>query len=186
MYLRNPMLILILLAPLIASAHNFEEKQRLLPVGIADKGELILDNNELSYKNWNTAQLPGKVRVLQHIAGRSSAKEQNAPLIEAIKAANLPHDQYQTTTIINVDDAIIGSGIFVKNSIEDSKKQFPWSQFIVDDQGVAAKAWKLIPAGSAIVVLGKDGRIQFAKDGALSPQEIQQVMSLLHDLLNKP
>ena len=186
MNLRNALLMLILLVPFTASAHNFEEKQRVLPVGIADKGELILDNDKVSYKNWNTAQLPGKVRVVQHIAGRSSAKEQNAPLIEAIKAANLPHDRYQTTTIINVDDAIIGTGIFVKNSIEDSKKQFPWSQFIVDDQGTAAKAWQLTPAGSAIVVLDKDGRIQFAKDGALSPEEIQQVMSLLHDLLNKP
>lgn len=186
MNLRSSLLILALLAPFITSAHNFEVNQRLVPVGIADKGELILDNNELSYKNWNTAQLPGKVRVVQHIAGRSSAKEQNAPLIEAIKAANLPHDQYQTTTIINVDDAIIGSGIFVKNSIEDSKKQFPWSQFIVDNQGVTAKAWQLIPAGSAIVVLDKEGRIQFAKDGVLTQQEIQQVTDLLHNLLNKP
>ncbi len=186
MKLRNSLLAMILLTPLVTSAHNFEANQRLLPVGIADKGELILDNNEVSYKNWNTAQLPGKVRVVQHIAGRSSAKEQNAPLIEAIKAANLPHEQYQTTTIINVDDAIIGSGIFVKNSIEESKKQFPWSQFIVDDQGVTAKAWQLIPAGSAIVVLDKEGRIQFAKDGALTQQEVQQVTDLLHNLLNKP
>lgn len=186
MNLRSALLMLTLLVPFITSAHNFEEKQRLLPVAITDKGELILDNNEASYKNWNTAQLPGKVRVVQHIAGRSSAKEQNAPLIEAIKAANLPHDQYQTTTIINVDDAIIGSGLFVKNSIKDSKKQFPWSQFIVDDQGAAAKAWQLTPASSAIVVLDKNGRIQFAKDGALSPQEIQQVINLLHNLLNKP
>ena len=185
MNLRNAMLILVLLSPFISSAHNFEDGQRLPPVGITDKGELILNNNEVNYKNWNTAQLPEKVRVLQHIAGRSSAKEQNAPLIEAIKAANLPHDQYQTTTIINVDDAIIGSGIFVKNSIEDSKKQFPWSQFIVDEQGVAAKTWQLAPAGSAIVVLDKNGRIQFAKDGALNPQEVQQVMDLLHNLLNK-
>lgn len=186
MNLRNALLILSLVIPTMTSAHNFEDKQRVLPLGIADKGELILDNNELSFKNWNTAQLPGKVRVVQHIAGRSSAKEQNAPLIEAIKAANLPHDQYQTTTIINVDDAIIGSGIFVKNSIEESKKQFPWSQFIVDEQGIAAKTWQLTPAGSAIVVLDQNGRIQFAKDGALSSQEIQQVMDLLHNLLNKP
>lgn len=186
MNLRSSLLMLILLAPFITSAHNFAEKQRLLPVGIADKGELILNNNEAHYKNWNTAQLPGKVRVVQHIAGRSSAKEQNAPLIEVIKAANLPHDQYQTTTIINVDDAIIGTDIFVKNSIENSKKQFPWSQFIVDDQGIAAKAWLLAPASSAIVVLDKDGRIQFAKDGVLSSQEIQQVMNLLHNSLSKP
>lgn len=185
MNLRHSLLLFTLLIPLVTSAHNFDIGQRITPIGIADKGELLIHNEKIDYKNWNTAQLPGKVRVLQHIAGRTSAKEQNAPLIEALKAANLPHDRYQTTTIINVDDAIFGSGVFVKNSIENSKKEFPWSQFIVDNKGQAAKAWQLTPAGSAIVVLDKEGRVQFAKDGALTQQEIQQVMNLLHRLLNK-
>lgn len=63
----------------------------------------------------------------------------NDPLIEAIKKAGLPHDKYQTTTIVNTDDAIIGTGPFVRSSIEGSKKEFPWSQFIVDDTGAAKK-----------------------------------------------
>uniref|UniRef100_UPI003C75700D YtfJ family protein n=1 Tax=Acinetobacter baumannii TaxID=470 RepID=UPI003C75700D len=77
----------LLLVPLLASAHNFVDGQRVAPVGVADRGELILDNDKFSYKNWNSLQLAGKVRVVQHIAGRSSAKEKNANLIEAIKAA---------------------------------------------------------------------------------------------------
>lgn len=85
----------------------------------------------------------GKVRVLQHIAGRTSAKEKNATLIEAIKSAKLPHDRYQTTTIVNTDDAIPGSGMFVRSSLESNKKLYPWSQFIVDSNGVARGAWQL-------------------------------------------
>lgn len=49
----------------------------------------------------------------------------NEPLIEAIRKDNLPRDRYQTTTIVNTDDAIIGSGIFVRSSIESGKKSFP-------------------------------------------------------------
>ncbi|MNN97942.1 Bacterial protein [compost metagenome] len=71
----------------------------------------------------------------------------------------------------------------MRNSIEDSKKEFPWSQFIVDSNGNVKKAWDLQPKGSAIVVLDKEGKIQFAKDGALTPQEVQQVMEMLHQLL---
>ncbi len=82
----------------------------------------------------------GKVRVLQHIAGRTSAKEKNATLIEAIKSAKLPHDRYQTTTIVNTDDAIPGSGMFVRSSLESNKKLYPWSQFIVDSNGIARSA----------------------------------------------
>jgi YtfJ family uncharacterized protein len=74
------------------------------------------------------------VRVVQHIAGRTSAKEKNANLVEAIKAAKF-HDRYQTTTIVNTDDAIPGSGCLC-SSLESNKKLYPWSQFIVDSNGV--------------------------------------------------
>ncbi|VEB92913.1 Predicted transcriptional regulator [Citrobacter koseri] len=121
MTLRKLLALSCLLLPMMASAHNFETHQRVSPIGIADRGELILDNNKFSYKSWNSAQLPGKVRVLQHIAGRTSAKEKNAALIEAIKSANLPHDRYQTTTIVNTDDAIPGTSMFVRSSIESNK-----------------------------------------------------------------
>ncbi|MFW0768009.1 YtfJ family protein [Trabulsiella odontotermitis] len=183
MTLRKLMALSCLLLPLMASAHDFQEGQRVPPVGIADRGELILDKDQFSYKTWNSAQLPGKVRVVQHIAGRTSAKEKNAALIEAIKAAKFPHDRYQTTTIVNTDDAIPGSGMFVRSSLESNKKLYPWSQFIVDSNGVARKAWQLDEESSAIAVLDKDGRVAWAKDGALTQDEVQQVIALLHKLL---
>lgn len=185
MTLRKILALACLLAPMMASAHSFETGQRVPPVGIADRGELILENDKFSYKSWNSAQLPGKVRILQHIAGRTSAKEKNATLIEAIKAAKLPHDVYQTTTIVNTDDAIPGSGMFVRSSLESNKKLYPWSQFIVDSNGVTRKAWHLEEESSAIVVLDKNGRVQWVKDGALTQDEVQQVVALLHKLLTQ-
>ena len=183
MTLRKLILLASLLLPVMASAHNFENNQRVPPVGIADRGELLLDNDKFSYKSWNSAQLPGKVRVVMHIAGRSAAKEKNAALIEAIKSAKFPHDRYQTTTIVNTDDAIPGSGMFVRSSLESNKKLYPWSQIIVDSNGAARQAWQLEEEGSAIVVLDKTGRVQWAKDGALTQEEVQQVIALLQRLL---
>ncbi|MFC0227568.1 YtfJ family protein [Serratia aquatilis] len=181
---RSSMLMIsLLLVPMLACAHNFQLQQRLPPIGVSDKGELNYANEAFSYQDWNSAQLVGKVRVIQHIAGRTSAKDLNAPLIEAIKAAKLPHDRYQTTTIVNTDDAIVGTAVFVRSSLESSKKEFPWSQFIVDSNGNVKKAWELQPKSSAIVVLDKEGKIQFAKEGALTPQEVQQVIEMLHQLL---
>jgi conserved hypothetical protein YtfJ-family, TIGR01626 len=157
MTLRSLLAISCLLMPLMASAHSLKEGERVPAVGVADRGELMLDNDKFSYKSWNSAQLPGKVRVVQHIAGRTSAKEKNAGLIEAIKAANLPHDRYQTTTIVNTDDAIPGTGMFVRNSLESNKKLFPWSQIVVDSNGVVMKAWQLEEESSAIACWIKTG-----------------------------
>lgn len=164
----------------MASASNILTNQEVPAVSVTDKGELILNNEDkLDYQPWKSQQLVGKVRTVQHIAGRSSSKELNTPLIEAIKQAKLPHDTYQTTTIINTDDAIFGTGVFVKNSVEDSKKEFPYSQFIVDSDGVVKSAWELSPENSAIIILNKQGKVLFFKEGALSQQEVDKVLGLL-------
>ena len=176
---------LALLLPLTASAHNFVPGERVPPVGINDRGELNYQQEKFAYQNWNSAALPGKVRVLLHIAGRASSKEKNAALIEAIKAANFPHDRYQTTTLVNTDDAIPGTGMFVRSSIQSNKQQFPWSQFIIDSNGVAKKAWRLEKDGLAIVVLDKEGRVRFAKEGALTQDEVKQVIALVQRLLHQ-
>jgi YtfJ family uncharacterized protein len=175
--IKNSLLIFsLLLTPLLASAHTIENNQRVPPVGVSDKGELNYDKaaDQFSYKSWNSSQLPGKVRVIQHIAGRTSAKELNAPLIEAIKHANLPREHYQTTTIVNTDDAIIGTAMFVRNNIESNKREFPWSQFVVDSNGNVKKAWDLAEKGSAIVVLDPQGNVKFVKDGTLTSTEIKR------------
>ncbi|MGK3144182.1 YtfJ family protein [Pantoea sp. C2G6] len=176
-------MMLSLLIPASVTAHDLKQNLRVPAVGVNDKGELLFQHEKFSYKNWNSAQLSGKVRVIQHIAGRSSAKQMNAALIEAIKAAKLPHDRYQTTTIINTDDAIPGTGMFVRSSIETNKQQYPWSQFIVDSNGNVQHAWQLQSASSAIVVLDKQGRVAFVKEGPLTQQEVTQVIALVTSLL---
>ncbi|HBY5181047.1 TPA: YtfJ family protein, partial [Klebsiella pneumoniae] len=56
MTLRSILAASLLLLPLLATAHNFVDGQRVAPVGVADRGELILDKDKFSYKNWNSAQ----------------------------------------------------------------------------------------------------------------------------------
>ena len=57
------------------------------------------------------------------LRARSAAKEKNQAMIEAIKAAHFNQAKYQTTTIINADDAVVGTGMFVKSSAEKGKKE---------------------------------------------------------------
>lgn len=73
--------------------------------------------------------------------------------------------------------------MFVRSSLESNKSFIPGSQFIVDSNGVARGARQLDEESSAVVVLDKDGRVQWAKDGALTQEEVQQVMDLLQKLL---
>ncbi|MCS3457387.1 YtfJ family protein [Aeromonas rivuli] len=173
------LVLTLALLPTLALAHNLKEATPVPLVQIAEQGELLVSGQDIVYRPWQSKQLAGKVFLIQHIAGRSSAKELNAPMIEAIKKARLPHDSYQTVTIINSNDAIWGTSGFVKSSAEDSKKEFPWSAMVLDSKGMARNAWELTPESSAIVLLDKEGKVLFAKDGQLTANEITTVMELI-------
>jgi len=173
----------VLLGSFNVSAADFKLHQPVPNVSVMNRGELLFENGKPVYQPWSSAKLGGKVRVLLHLAGRIAAKKENQPLTDALQNAHFPRDRYQTTLIVNTDDAIPGSAMFVRASLESSKQEAPWSQFIIDDDGAAAKAWQLRQQGSAVVVLDKDGKVQFAKDGALTKAEVQQVMSMLNNLL---
>lgn len=171
--------LLLACSPLFAHAHNLTIGQPVPAVNIEQYGELILDQDEIHYQTWHSQDMLGKVRVIQAIAGRSSAKELNAPLIEALVQAKFPEQSYQTTTIVNQDDAIWGTGSFVKSSAQDSKKDFPWSSIVLDEEGNVAATWQLAPESSAIIVQDKEGKILFVQEGKLNAQAIEQVLTLI-------
>ena len=172
--------------PLMASAHNFVVGQPVPPITVTDGGEMLLnDDGDFSYRPWKSAQFAGKIRIVQYIAGRTSAKKKNSFLIKAVKAAHFPGDRFQPTTIVNTDDAIPGSGFFVKGKLEKNKRRYAWSQFIVDNEGVGRLAWHLKEESSTILVLDREGRVRWAKDGALTTDEVYQVLGMVHDMLLK-
>ncbi|WP_367303021.1 YtfJ family protein [Pantoea stewartii] len=175
-------LMVLFLVSCWSHAHTFTMGKPVPAVSVADKGEMQLRNGQIHYQTWNSQSLTGKARLLIHVAGRLSAKEQSAGLISAIQQASLPEKTFQTTTIVNTDDALPGSSIFVVNSIRSSKKASPWQQFIIDSSGLARHRWQLKPGGAAAIVLDAQGNVQFAKDTPLSADDISQIISLLRAL----
>ena len=173
-----------LLMVLSLPSHAAVSVDATLPaVSIKNGGELTLEDNQVRYASWHSQQLTGKVYVIQHIAGRSSAKEINAPLIDQIKTAGFPKTAYQTVTIVNTDDAIWGTGGIVKGKLENSKREFPWSMMVLDEEGAARTNWGLDKKSSAIIVVDRDNRVRWMNDGALNEQEQQDVMALIQRLL---
>ncbi len=170
---------LLALTPGLVLAHNLSIGETLPDVKVAAYGEIVMQGKGVAYQPWATQYMLGKVRVIHAIAGRSSAKEMNSALMSAITAADFPQENYQTTTIINQDDAIWGTGSFVKSSAQDSKQEFPWSSMVLDKNGVVAGAWALKEQSSAIIVQDKQGKVLFIKEGVLTTEEINQVIALI-------
>lgn len=166
-------------SPMLVSAHNLTVGETLPKVNVASYGEILVADNDTVYQAWNSDAMLGKVRVVQAIAGRSNSKAMNAPLMSAITAAQFPAESYQTTTIINQDDSIWGTGSFVKSSAQDSKTEFPWSSMVLDEEGVVAANWDLTSESSAIIVQDKQGKVLFVKEGVLTENDVEQVLKLI-------
>lgn len=181
---------LILLFAVFASsrawANNIQPGQMLPEVQLNERGLLTLDQGEFSYHPWSTQSLMGKVFVIHAIAGRSSAKALNAPLMDAIAAAHYPAQQYQTVSIINLDDAIWGTSGFVVGKVENSMEQHPNAAFVIDNEGKVAQAWGLPSKSSTIIVIDQQGKVLFSQDGALSEQAIAEVQDQIQDRLTEP
>ncbi|MBD1576339.1 MULTISPECIES: YtfJ family protein [Vibrio] len=173
------LVLLLSIAPFIANANNVKIGQNVAAVSVEKGGEIFIQDDKESYLPWRTEQMLGKVRVIQAIAGRTSAKAMNAPLMDAITNEHFPESDYQTTTVVNQDDAIWGTGALVKSSTEDGKKDFPWSSMVLDTDGVVAKAWQLDDGTSTIIVQDKSGRVLYNKQGKLTEQDIASVLKLI-------
>lgn len=162
-----------------AMAHTLKPQHPLPLLTIDDKGLLEYHDNQFTYHPWSSNQLTGKVYLIHAIAGRTSAQQMNDPLMEAIKAASFPESAFQVVTIINTNDALIGTSGFVRATIESNKKQHPEAAFVVDRKGKMLSAWPLAKRSSAIILLDAQGHVQFAKEGALSRDEVDSVINLI-------
>ncbi len=69
--------------------------------------------------------------------------------------------------------------------MKKNKRRYPWAQFVIDGSGLGRVAWQLPEQSSTILVLNKYGQIQWAKDGSLTPEEVDQVIALAQKLINE-
>lgn len=175
--------VLLSLLPTLAMANNFIIGQPVKPLSVFDKGQLVLTDNKITYQPWDSQKLVGKVRIIQYIAGRSSAKKQNGDMIKAVKAAQLPTAYFQPVTIVNADDELFGTGLFVQGKIEKNQRKYPWAQFVIDNNGKGKALWQLPAASSTIIVTDKQGKVCWQKDGPMTDAEVSHVIQLLRELV---
>jgi len=112
-------------------------------------------------------------------------------MIEAIKAAHFNQAKYQTTTIINADDAVVGTGMFVKSSAEEGKKESEEISFFsaYDDEVCyltleVKQAW-YINVQELLVEHSKNYHVDFNIYASESGMEFEQYITVVEGELIK-
>lgn len=177
MSIRTFVLLLGLLTPL-AQASEIIPGNRLPDLGIAQKGELVLNGDEVGYRAWSYPQQPGKVHVLQYMAATRSASNINMPFTDRMKT-DLPQGAFLSTTILNLDEAMWGTSGLVVSELKSNKKEFPNAILVADEDGAGLKTWRLEKENSAVIVTDPQGVVRYFKQGAMSAAEIDSALALV-------
>jgi YtfJ family uncharacterized protein len=147
-------------------------------LAIDDRGEIILQGDDISYQAWRYPQQPGKVNIVQYLAATKSAGDMNKPFRDRLDT-DLPKGEFSTTTILNMDDAIWGTGAFVMGELKSNKREFPAAVIVVDENGVGLQQWQLQNDSSALMVVDPQGIVRYFKQGKMSATEIDSTLQLI-------
>jgi len=152
-------------------------------LSIADRGEMLLQDKEVSYRPWTSQSNLGEVHVLQYFAGTSSASKIFEPFTDRLQK-EFPQRGYHVTTVINLDAAMWGTGGFVTGEAKSSKKKYPDSTMVLDEDGAGAANWELGKKGAVLVVMDRAGSIIYLARKAMSEQDIAATINLVRDSID--
>ena len=188
----------LFIAPFIgntAFAEGIVVGERLPSLTIENKGQMVVesvvvddimvlkDGTGISYETFNSDDLTGKIRTVYYMAARAGIEDINQPFIDGLIAAKLPEftpdGSYKTTTILNTDDAMWGTSGIAIGRLEDSQRETAYAFFVIDAEGLGLKKWGLKAKGTAIIVLDRDGKVLYFKDGKMSADEIASTVALI-------
>ena len=184
--IRQAMILVAALAALPALAADYQAGDRLPDLDIGDRGELVLRGDDADYQPWRYPQQPGKVHVLQYMAATRSASRLNDPFIDRIKS-DFPDGTLLSTTILNLDEALWGTGGLISSELTSNKKQYPLAVLVADEEGVGLRTWQLQEDSAAIIVTDSRGMVLYFKQGAMSAAEVDSTIELIrHQLAGSP
>lgn len=129
---------------------------------------------------WSSTEMKGKVFVLFYVD--PDEKDLNNEASEALRKEEFPAENYQSVAVINMAATWLPN-FAIASSLKDKQKQYPRTLYVKDLSKELVKAWGLTDNTSDVLVVGKDGRVIFRKDGKLASQEVGTLIKTVKDNL---
>ena len=184
------MRFLTTLTALFVLSHSLPSSAQLPAVGavlsavdIDDKGSITIEGDDMVYQPWSSRSMAGTVIYLQHMAARAEVEGTYKPLDDALEAKKYGPDQLRSVAIVNQDDAMWGTGVFVSGQLKKNKLRYPDSTIVLDADGKARKQWQLEPKGAALAILSPTGEVMFFRQGPLTEAEIEEALAVITTLV---
>lgn len=166
-----------------------ERSEPLPPVTLdvtGPQGQIIYHaiEQQLQYQLWTTASLTGKTFVLYHLAARHGIDQLNDAFIKEL--GKLPDNYYQLVVMLNIDDVFVGGSYFARKTFEqNARDNRDEVMFVLDASSTLREHWCINDKSSTVIVIGPDGQVLQAKDGALTTSEIQDYLQAIEQVARR-
>ena len=103
---------------------------------------------------------------------------------EALKAAKLPRDRFQSWGIINMDAKWLPN-FAISSRLKEKQKRYPTTFYVRDYDKVLVKKWGISDDKSDVLAFDKEGRLIFRKDGKLDKEDIERLLKAIQTHLEE-
>ncbi|MCB1845042.1 MAG: hypothetical protein KDI09_18905 [Halioglobus sp.] len=145
---------------------------------ISDRGELVAQDKEFSFRPWSSTNHPGKVHVIQYIGAKMSDKDLFKPLTDALETRFEPGSVH-VTTVLNMDAAMWGTSGLVMSELKKNKLKYPEATMVIDEEGTGVDIWGLKESGRGLFVTTSDGTVKYFASQSLSEEELASTIELI-------
>lgn len=149
-----------------------------LPVG--ETPEVITlsgkDGGRIDKSAWSSSELVDKVWVLVYADPDES--DLNEAATEALKAKDYSTDVYQSVAVINMS-ATWKPNFLINTILKGKQKKYPNTVYVKDMNKMLVNKWGLADDSNDIVVFDASGTVVFSFDGQLTPEAIEEMISII-------
>ena len=129
---------------------------------------------------WNSEELKGKVQVLFYVD--PDVKDLNSEFSAALKEQKFPRDQFGSVAIINMAATWLPN-FAIASSLKKKQEEFPHTVYVKDLKKKLVTSWNVGDDNNCVILIDRQGKVLFAKDGKLSTEEISTVIKLIQTQL---
>jgi predicted transcriptional regulator len=142
---------------------------------------LILEGDrggKVNGESWSSEEIVKTGKIISLFYVDPEEKKLNEPLEAAYDAEHFPPEKHGSIGVINMAAAWYPNSM-INSELKKKQEKFPRTVYVKDIKKALVKEWDLKDDSVNVVVFGRDGKPLFVKKGAMSPDEIKQLMGLI-------
>ncbi len=139
------------------------------------------DGGRLDGSAWSSKEINGTMFTLWYVDPDEA--DMNDHVSARLKKEDFPLEKLRSIAIINMAAAPWKPNFAIESALKEKQEEFPNTLYLKDFKKVLVKQWDLEDDSSDITLFDKNGSVLFSKDGKLSQEDVEALITTIKENL---